>query len=230
MTSPQPTRQIFLLGAVVLVLMVAIGLSSKKSDLATMTKKFDRHKVQSAQAQQQLLNARGLEIVTGSLHESSNPSRECQEEGNSSINFAGLTSIPLSNGETVKVRVTDCHPCNWPPTPQQDMTCTITLVIESSLTEPVVVNCFIGDSGKDKRGEFIIYCPKDQTKRAVLLTLIKDIAGTKAAPTRAEFNHVLRQAFGYGEDKNKVQTITELVILLGSAINTELNKRENYGT
>ena len=195
-----------------------------------MTKKFDRHKVQAAQAQQQLLNARGLEIVTGSLHESSDPSRECQEEGNSSINFSGLTSISLSNGETVKVRVADCHPCNWPPTPQQDMTCTTTLVIESSLIEPVVVDCFIGGGGKDRKGEFTIYMPKDPAKRAVVLMLIKDIAGTKAAPTRAEFNHVLRQAFGYGEDKNKVQTITELVILLGSAINTELNKRENYGT
>lgn len=225
MTSPQPTRQTLFFGAVVLVLMVAIGFSSKKSDLATMTEKFDRHKVQSAQAQQQLLNARGLEIVTGSLHESSDPSRECQEEGNSSINFAGLTSISLANGETVKVRVVDCHPCNWPPTPQQDMTCTVTLVIESSLIEPVVVDCFIGAGGKDGKGEFTIYMPKDQAKRAVLLTLIKDIAGTKATPTRAEFNQVLRQAFGYGEDKDKVQTITELVILLGSAMNTELNKR-----
>ena len=203
-----------------------IGSNSKKSDSELMKEKMDRHKARAAQAQQQLLNGRGVEIVKGSIHGASDPSRQCQKGGDTKINFNGSASVSLSNGETVKVSVVDCHPCNWPPAPQQDITCFAALVIESStLEEAILIDCYIGGGDKDGKGEFTICLPKDQTKRAIVLTMIKGVAGTKAAPTRTDFNRVLRQGFELIKSANRNQAIAEFVTMLCKAISIELNKK-----
>ena len=215
--------------------MVATGCdvssNSEKSDFELMMEKMDRHKDSAAQARHQLLDARDVEMVKGPLHEPSDSSRQDQVGSNYATSaFVGTSFISLPNGETVKVRVVDCHLCNWPATPQQDIACTVTLLIESRLQESVLVDCSIGSGGKDRKGEFAICIPKDQTRRAILLTLIKNIAGTKGVPTRADFNQVLRQGFGFIKSESKSQTLTELVTILSSAINIELNTIFNHGT
>ena len=226
-TCPQTIRQTFLFGAVVLMVAIGcdIGSNSKKSDSELMKEKMDRHKARAAQAQQQLLNARGVEIVKGSIHGASDPSRQCQRDGNSTTTFTGSTSVSLPNGKSVKVSIVDCHPCNWPPAPQQDMTCSATLLIECSLKEPVLIEFCIGGGGKDGKGEFTICLPKDQTKRAIVVTMIKGVAGTKAAPTRADFNRVLRQGFGLIKSANRNQAIAEFVTILCKAVSIDLNKK-----
>ena len=206
-----------------------IGSNSEKSDFELMMEKMDRHKASAAQARQQLLNARGLEIVKGSLHEASDLSQQAQKGRNMEINFNGSVSVSLSDGETTKVSVVDCHPCsNWPPAPQQDMTCFVALAIESSsLEEAILIDCHIG-GGMDGKGEFIIHLPKDQAKRAIALTMIKDIAGTQAAPARLDLNRVLRQGFGLIKNANRDQVITELVAMLCKVISLKLSKKSNY--
>jgi len=184
----------FLLKVVLFVLITILGARTIY-DLSRPNTTVDLSEINAsvAEANQQLLTERGLELVEGPVHEASDPTRKCQGNSVAPIAFRGTATLNLKDDTKVVLTINDCHPCNWPVKSGEDISAYVQLDVKSSDNHFFSIAAYMGGAEEHSPGSFRLLLPVNVQKRARILQLIQQISEHGASPKREEFNLVLKE-------------------------------------
>jgi len=194
-TNGRPShRNRFLLKVVLFVLVSILGVRTVY-DLSRPNTTVDLAEINGpfAEAQQQLLAERGLELVEGPVHEASDPTRKCQGDSLAPLAFRGTATLNLTDDTKVVLTISDCHPCNWPVTSGEDISAYAQLDVKSSDDHSFSITAYMGGPEEYSRGSFRLLLPVNVQKRSRILRIIQQISEHGASPKREEFNLVLKE-------------------------------------
>ena len=135
----------FLLKIVLFVLITILGARTVY-DLSRPNTTVDLSEIDAlvAEAHQQSLTQRGLELVEGPVHEASDPTRKCQGNSLAPLAFRGTATLNLKDDTKVVLTISDCHPCNWPVKSGEDISAYAQLDVKSSDNHSFSILAYMG--------------------------------------------------------------------------------------
>lgn len=194
-TSGRPSHSNRFFLKIVLFALIPLLGARAIYDLSRHQSTVDVSKIDAlvAEAQQQNLTERGLELIKGPVHEPSDPTRKCQGNSLPPLGFHGTATLNLQDDTEVKLTISDCHPCIWPTKAGEDISAYAQLDVESSDNQCFSIVSYVGGHEEHSTGSFRLELPVDIVKRSRILYIIQQIAEHGASPKRAEFNLVLNE-------------------------------------
>jgi hypothetical protein len=183
----------FLLKIVLFVLISLLGARTVY-DLSRPNTTVDLSEIDAlvAEARKQTLTERGLELVKGTVHEPSDPTRKSQGESLAPLAFHGTATLNLKDDTQVVLTLSDCHPCNSVK-PGEDISAYAQLDVKSSDDHSFSIVSYIGGPEEHSPGSFRLLLPVNVEKRSRILQIIQQISEHGASPKREEFNLVLKE-------------------------------------
>lgn len=184
----------FLLKIVLFILISLLGARTVY-DLSRPNTTVDLSEIDAlvAEAHQQSLTERGLELVEGPVHEPSDPTRKCQGDSLAPLAFRGTATLNLKDDTQVVLTISDCHPCNWPVKLGEDISAYAQLDVKSSDDHSFSIVSYIGGPEEHSPGSFRLLLPVNVEKRSRILQIIQQISEHGGSPKREEFNLVLKE-------------------------------------
>jgi hypothetical protein len=187
------------------VLISLLGLKTVLNVSRSSTITVDQQQIDAvaAAAYQNNLTALNLELVEGSLHESSNPTRVCHSTTLSARYFTGSTTFLLKDGTEVTLTIADCHPCTWPVEFDKDISAFANLIVRTDDNMSFSIESFIGGPDDDlssTSGRYSILLSEDLRQRIRIRQIINQIGGRadSVLPRREEYNRALRRLLSPG--------------------------------
>mgnify|MGYP001349673185 CR=1 FL=1 len=173
-SEPRSVKRFVLLKIVLGVMIFLLGVKTILNLSRPDTSTADLHQIDAlaVEAYQKHLTAVNLELVKGTLHEASDPTRRCQSTLMAPIYFSGSATLNLKNGTKVELNITECHPCVWPVEPGEDISAFANLVVTSDDNVSFSIYSFVGGTGESSSGTFSILLPTDLDQRICILQII----------------------------------------------------------
>ena len=214
----------FLLKIVLFVLITILGARTVY-DLSRPNTTVDLSEIDAlvAEAHQQSLTERGLELVEGPLHEASDPTRKCQGNSLAPLAFRGTATLNLKDDTKVVLTISDCHPCNWPVKSGEDISAYAQLDVKSSDNHSFSILAYMGGPEEHSPGSFRLLLPVNVQKRSRILQIIQQISEHGASPKREEFNLVLKEVLSSFHNSISDTLALRLGALLCKSVDLSLN-------
>jgi|GEM_PF-2957358 len=214
----------FLLKIVLFVLITILGARTVY-DLSRPNTTVDLSEIDAlvAEAHQQSLTERGLELVEGPLHEASDPTRKCQGNSLAPLAFRGTATLNLKDDTKVVLTISDCHPCNWPVKSGEDISAYAQLDVKSSDNHSFSILAYMGGPEEHSPGSFRLLLPVNVQKRSRILQIIQQISEHGASPKREEFNLVLKEVLSSLHTSFSDTLALRLGALLCKSVDLSLN-------
>lgn len=214
----------FLLKIVLFVLITILGARTVY-DLSRPNTTVDLSEIDAlvAEAHQQSLTERGLELVEGPVHEASDPTRECQGNSLAPLAFRGTATLNLKDDTKVVLTISDCHPCNWPVKSGEDISAYAQLDVKSSDNHSFSILAYMGGPEEHSPGSFRLLLPVNVQKRSRILQIIQQISEHGASPKREEFNLVLKEVLSSLHNSFSDTLALRLGALLCKSVDLSLN-------
>ena len=214
----------FLLKIVLFVLITILGARTVY-DLSRPNATVDLSEIDAsvAEAHQQSLTQRGLELVEGPLHEASDPTRKCQGNSLAPLAFRGTATLNLKDDTKVVLTISDCHPCNWPVNSGEDISAYAQLDVKSSDNHSFSILAYMGGPEEHSPGSFRLLLPVNVQKRSRILQIIQQISEHGASPEREEFNLVLKEVLSSLHNSISDTLALRLGALLCKSVDLSLN-------
>lgn len=214
----------FLLKIVLFVLITILGARTVY-DLSRPNTTVDLSEIDAlvAEAHQQSLTERGLELVEGPVHEASDPTRKCQGNSLAPLAFRGTATLNLKDDTKVVLTISDCHPCNWPVKSGEDISAYAQLDVKSSDNHSFSILAYMGGPEEHSPGSFRLLLPVNVQKRSRILQIIQQISEHGASPKREEFNLVLKEVLSSLHNSISDTLALRLGALLCKSVDLSLN-------
>ena len=214
----------FLLKIVLFVLITILGARTVY-DLSRPNATVDLSEIDAlvAEAHQQSLTQRGLELVEGPVHEASDPTRKCQGNSLAPLAFRGTATLNLKDDTKVVLTISDCHPCNWPVKSGEDISAYAQLDVKSSDNHSFSILAYMGGPEEHSPGSFRLLLPVNVQKRSRILQIIQQISEHGASPEREEFNLVLKEVLSSLHNSISDTLALRLGALLCKSVDLSLN-------
>lgn len=214
----------FLLKIVLFVLITILGARTVY-DLSRPNTTVDLSEIDAlvAEAHQQSLTERGLELVEGPVHEASDPTRKCQGNSLAPLAFRGTATLNLKDDTKVVLTISDCHPCNWPVKSGEDISAYAQLDVKSSDNHSFSILAYMGGPEEHSPGSFRLLLPVNVQKRSRILQIIQQISEHGASPEREEFNLVLKEVLSSLHNSISDTLALRLGALLCKSVDLSLN-------
>ena len=214
----------FLLKIVLFVLITILGARTVY-DLSRPNATVDLSEIDAlvAEAHQQSLTQRGLELVEGPVHEASDPTRKCQGDSLAPLAFRGTATLNLKDDTKVVLTISDCHPCNWPVKSGEDISAYAQLDVKSSDNHSFSILAYMGGPEEHSPGSFRLLLPVNVQKRSRILQIIQQISEHGASPEREEFNLVLKEVLSSLHNSISDTLALRLGALLCKSVDLSLN-------
>ncbi|HIA61910.1 MAG TPA: hypothetical protein EYM79_11215 [Planctomycetes bacterium] len=214
----------FLLKIVLFVLITILGARTVY-DLSRPNTTVDLSEIDAlvAEAHQQSLTQRGLELVEGPVHEASDPTRKCQGNSLAPLAFRGTATLNLKDDTKVVLTISDCHPCNWPVKSGEDISAYAQLDVKSSDNHSFSILAYMGGPEEHSPGSFRMLLPVNVQKRSRILQIIQEISEHGASPEREEFNLVLKEVLSSLHNSFSDTLALRLGALLCKSVDLSIN-------
>ena len=214
----------FLLKIVLFVLITILGARTVY-DLSRPNTTVDLSEIDAlvAEAHQQSLTQRGLELVEGPVHEASDPTRKCQGNSLAPLAFRGTATLNLKDDTKVVLTISDCHPCNWPVKSGEDISAYAQLDVKSSDNHSFSILAYMGGPEEHSPGSFRLLLPVNVQKRSRILQIIQEISEHGASPEREEFNLVLKEVLSSLHNSFSDTLALRLGALLCKSVDLSIN-------